>query len=457
MFKKISITLAVIYGLVIIATIVLFDVTFIYAYQKKTIDKNEAKNVIYGNIISNIGKGKFDNLLVLNQEMRENCENIDGRVLILNNESIVLADKYGTYLGKQIKNSDISKAIELGVNTIGYYLEDNHRIMTVTTPIKYNGEIEGATVISVFIDSIFEDIQDLKKQLIIISFIAGILAVMLSFYMGNKLSKPIEKLTKASEQIRRGKLDVRVDIKRKDEIGKLAESFNQMTTDIYNIDINRRQFISNISHELNTPLASIKALIEALIDGDDDISVYKEYLGDVNSEIDRLSILIKALLKLSCFDEIELHKEPVNLHDEVESLARLFNSLLKQNDMILNNYCDKELLISADRGMLREVLVNLIDNSIKYGKEKGIIDISCCKKNNFAISIKDNGIGIPEKDISFLFDLFFKVDKSRSEDVGGRGIGLYIVKKIVSLHGWTIQVNSVLGEKTEFLISINEQ
>jgi signal transduction histidine kinase len=328
--------------------------------------------------------------------------------------------------------------------------------MTVTTPIKYNDEIKGATVISVSIDSIFEDIQDLKRQLILISFIAGILAVMLSFFMGNKLSKPIEKLTIASEEIRKGKLDVRVDINRKDEIGRLAESFNQMSIDFYNIDINRRQFVSNISHELNTPLTSIKALIESLIDGDDDVSVYKEYLKDVNSEVDRLSMLIKALLTISRFEEMELHKEPVNLYDEIEALSRLFSSLLKKNDMILNNYCDNTILIKADRGMLREVLINLIGNSIKYGKEKGTIDISCHKNHNITLTIKDNGIGIPEKDISFIFDLFFKVDKSRRGGTGERGIGLYIVKKIITLHGWAIQANSILGEKTEFLISINE-
>lgn len=454
MFKRISMTMTVVYGLIIIVTIISLDITFIYAYQKKLQDKNESKNVTYGNIISNLEKDKFEDLLLLNQSMRENSAHIDGRVLILNAEGIVLADKYEADLGKKIKNNYINQSISHGIETIGYYREGTHRIMIVSTPIKYRNMIEGAAVISVFLDSIFTDIQDLKKQLFVISMFASIFAIAFSFYMGNKLSKPIEKLTKATEAIRLDKLDTRVDIKRNDEIGKLAEAFNQMSTQIYNIDITRRRFLSDISHELNTPLTSIKALIEALIEGENDIPIYKEYLRDVNGEVDRLSILIKALLTITRFEDMEIKKEPIRIYNEIEAITRLFYPLLEEKAIVLTNHCDKMLMVEADKGMLREVLVNLIDNSIKYGNEKGKIEIS--SDNNRILTIRDNGIGIPQKDIPFIFDLFFRVDKSRNGDTGGRGIGLYLVKKIITLHGWDIQVNSELGEKTEFIIEFKQ-
>lgn len=456
MFKRIGLTMAIAYGLIIITTIALLNVVLVYSFKESQLAKNETKTITYGNLIATITKDKMDDSMLLNEALRENSEHIDGRVLILNLEGTVLADKYAAYLGKQIKNDSIDRTIKQGLETIGYYTENDNRIMMVSIPIKDKNTTKGAVLISVSVDSILAGIEDLRKQAFILSILAGILAVTLSLFIGNRIAKPIEKLTKASEAIRQGKLDTRVNISRKDEIGKLAEAFNQMSAEIYSTDINRRRFISDVSHELKTPLTSIKALIESLISGEDDLAVYKEYLTDVNGEIDRLSALVKSLLNVTRLEEMEITREPVNLYSEIESVAKLLNPLLMRNNIMLANGCGQNFIIDADRRMLREILINLIDNSIKYGKEKGRIDISCGENGNPILYIKDNGKGIPEKDIPFIFDLFFRSDPSRSSDKGGRGIGLYIVKKIITLHGWTIKVSSKLGEGTEFAISFNE-
>jgi signal transduction histidine kinase len=286
--------------------------------------------------------------------------------------------------------------------------------------------------------------------------LAAILAIILSYVLGKRISGPIEKLTTASEGILRGKLDTKVDIQRKDEIGKLAETFNKMSEELYKIDINRRRFISDVSHELKTPLTSIKALIESLIDGNDDVAVYKEYLCDINGEMDRLSFLVKSLLTVTRLEELELRREPVKLCTETESVAKLFAPLLNQKGIKLEVRCPEEIVVSADKGMLREVLINLVDNAIKYGRDNGRVQIRCENAEKVHLSVIDNGIGISERDLPYVFDIFYRADKSRRRDTGGSGIGLYIVRKIIELHGWNISVKSEANAGTEFLIEFDD-
>lgn len=457
MLRKISLRMALTYGLIIIITLILLDFILIYSYEKEQLRKNEAKYLVYGNIIANIVKEKFDDSFYLNKAVRRNGGNIEGRILIINNKSKVLADKFTSYLGKTITNPIIRKSFEGKAKSVGYYARNGKHIMTVTVPIIDKNCTRGLVLISQNIDNIYKDIESLKKRTIQISTLAGILAIILSLIFGKKLSKPIEKLTKASEKIQKGKLNTRVNICRKDEIGKLAQTFNKMGEEIHRTDINRRRFISDVSHELKTPLASMKALIESLIYGENEISVHKEYLTYVNYEIDRLSVLVKSLLTVTKLDELDLKKENINLCNEIQAITKLFRSLLNNNNLSLINKCEKDQIIYGDKDRFKEVLINLIDNSIKYGKYNGYIEISFIKdKEKVFLLIKDNGKGIPEKDLPYIFENFYRVDKSRSRDIGSSGIGLHIVKKIIELHGWTIDVRSKLGVGTEFVIEIKD-
>ncbi len=456
MFRKISLTMAFTYGLIIIVTIALLNVILIYTYQENQIAKNEDKYVQYANIIANIAKDKLEDTMTLNGAIRENSRGIEGRVLVLTGEGKVLADNYTYYIGKYVSNDEVKKVMAKKQKAIGYYIEDNRHIMTVVVPIAQNRTSAGLVLISTYVDRLFEDIRELRNQAAAISLLAAILAIVLSYVFGKRISGPVEKLTIASEEILKGKLDTKVDIQRADEIGKLAETFNKMSEELYRVDTNRRRFISDVSHELKTPLTSIKALIESLIDGNNDISVYKEYLGDINSEMDRLSLLVKSLLTVTRLEELELKREKVMLCAEVESITKLFAPLLKQKEIELEVIFSEEIVVPADKGMLREVLINIIDNAIKYGKDNGSIKITCDRKEKPYLKVCDNGIGIDEKDLPYIFDIFYRADKSRRRDTGGSGIGLYIVRKIIELHGWSISVKSKPKAGTEFLIEFSD-
>lgn len=455
MFKKISFTMAVVYGLIIVVAISTLDILIIMNYKQDQLEKNQARQIMFAEIIANVVKDKLDDSMELNGTVRENSAKLDGRVLIINDQKRVLADNFAYYIGKQLDNDEAAKAIESKEQVIQYYNVDNQNIMIVAAPILVSKQLKGVVLISVYVDHIYKDVRDLGNQVMIISAIACAIAIFLSFMLGRKLSMPIVKLTLASEEILKGKLDTKVDIVRKDEIGRLADTFNKMSQELYKTDTNRRRFISDVSHELKTPLTSIKVLIESLIDGHSDAATYDEYLGDINGEIDRLSLLVKSLLTVTRLDEVELSKENLSICDEVVGIVKLYGPFAEQHEIQLINNCDDSIQIFADKSKLREVLVNLLDNSIKYGRSGGYVEISCRKlSEKVELSIVDNGNGIPAKDIDSIFDIFYRVDESRTRETGGSGIGLYLVKKIVELHGWSIKVNSEPKIKTEFIIEV---
>lgn len=456
MFKKISLTMAVVYGLIIIIAISSLDFLVIVNYRREQLDKNQARQVLFAEIIANIVKDKLDNTMELNGTVRENSQKLEGRVLVINNDDKVLADNFAYYIGKQVKSNEAQLAREGKEQAVEYYNVDDTNIMIAAVPIMNNKEVVGTVLISTYIDHILTDIRDLTRLVIIVSALACLLAVYLSFLLGHKLSQPIEKLTAASEEILQGKLGAKADIQRKDEIGKLAETFNKMSEELYKTDTNRRRFISDVSHELKTPLTSIKALIESLIDGENEIATYKEFLADINGEVDRLSLMVKSLLTVTRLEEVELVKEPLDLKEEVDSVVKLFTPLADQYGIRLINNCLDSCVVHADKSRLKEVLINLIDNGIKYGRRDGMVEVYCHDNEHkqLELRITDDGCGISEADLYNIFEIFYRVDESRNRETGGNGIGLYIVKRVVELHGWHIDVCSKLGEGTTFTIVI---
>lgn len=455
MFKRISLTMAVVYGLIIIAAISSLDILIVLNYKQDQLEKNEARQLMFADIIANVVRGKLDNTMELNGTLRESSTKLEGRVLVINPDKKVLADNYAFYIGKQLDSEEANRVITSKEQVTKYYQVDKQNIMIVASPILENKKLLGVVLISVYVDHIYQDTRDLAEQVVMISALASVFAMLLSFLFGRKLARPIEKLTAASEEILKGKLDTKVDIVRKDEIGRLADTFNKMSEELHKTDTNRRRFISDVSHELKTPLTSIKALIESLLDGSNEEAVYKEYMGDINGEIDRLSLMVRSLLTVTRLEELELNREKVSLCSEVESVVKLFKPLAEQHEIQLANHCHGEAQVYADRAKLKEVLINLVDNSIKYGKPGGYVKIYCKQLGSkLELTVEDNGCGIPAQDMDSIFDIFYRVDESRTRQTGGSGIGLYIVKRIVELHGWHIRAASEPGIKTEFVIEI---
>ena len=229
-------------------------------------------------------------------------------------------------------------------------------------------------------------------------------------------------------------------------------------TELRRLETIRKDFVANVSHELKTPLTSIKGFVETLLEGAlDDKENNRGFLKIIHDHAERLNTLVNDLLSLSHLEvkEIKLGKEEFNLREQLAVILQGFNSQLKRKNIEIKDELPSGLQVRADKGRLEQVLTNLLDNAIKFNKEKGVIKVySQDLDNKVKITIEDSGIGIPEKDIPRIFERFYRVDKARSRELGGTGLGLSIVKHIVELHGGSVGVESTegLGSKFFFIL-----
>lgn len=239
-----------------------------------------------------------------------------------------------------------------------------------------------------------------------------------------------------------------------DEIKKLAQERNKELEQTRNLDSYRKEFLGNVSHELKTPIFNIQGYVSTLIDGGiNDPSINVEYLKRADKSVDRMIQIIDDLETISQLEVGTLELDP-EVYDIAQQVRDVIDALEfqanKQNIKLqLAKKYDKPILVKADKFRIRQVLVNLITNSIKYGKENGKTTISLnLFDEQVIVEVKDNGIGIDEKHLPRLFERFYRVDKGRSREQGGTGLGLAIVKHIIEGHGETIDVVSKINEGT---------
>ena len=251
------------------------------------------------------------------------------------------------------------------------------------------------------------------------------------------------------------------------KLDKGQKSIKKYTKDQQSFALNkaekyRREFLVNVSHELKTPIFNIQGYIETLLDGAlYDQNVNKKYLKRTGKSVDRLIYIIQDLESISRLDSdsIDLDIIEWNLGKLVDEVIDQFEiKSNKKKITLINKKSSTDLIVLADKDKIEQVLYNLVSNSIKYGKHGGTTVISCHQnREGCFVHVKDDGIGIAEKNIKRLFERFYRVDKSRSRDQGGTGLGLAIVKHIIEAHGQTITVKSELKRGTKFTFSMNEK
>jgi len=256
----------------------------------------------------------------------------------------------------------------------------------------------------------------------------------------------------------RGNFGVSIKIEANDEIGQLAESFNDMASKINQVDEQRRKFVSNVSHELRTPLTSMKIISETLLHQPSwDESVYREFMQDIDGEVSRLNRIVDSLLYLVDLerDELVLETQITYLNYVVHNVVRNLKPIADQKHIRIEIEERDRLQFHMDQGKIQQCLINLVSNAIKYTPENGKIRISVFREiNDACVSISDTGIGIPEKDLNHIFDRFYRVDRARARTTGGSGLGLSIAKQIVTLHGGDIQVSSVINTGSTFTVRL---
>lgn len=307
-------------------------------------------------------------------------------------------------------------------------------------------------------DGAIDAVAVIGRNILLVSAALFVVTVLVSLLVTRSFTAPVADLNTAISALSMGDFSVRVPESGNNEFTDLIRAFNDMTGRMETLDRSRNQFVSNASHELKTPLATMKILIESLIYQEVfDEGMAREFLGDINNEIDRLNNVVKDLLTLVGMDsgETRLNEEPFSLTAMVKDNVKRLSPLARERGIALGLSAGIEIGLTGDRTKLDQVFYNLIDNAIKYTPRGGKVDVELLRQGkNALVKVKDNGIGIPEEDIKHIFDRFYRVDKARSRETGGTGLGLSIVKQTILLHGGNISVHSKVDEGTAFTVQL---
>ena len=316
----------------------------------------------------------------------------------------------------------------------------------------------GVLVMISSVQDTVDSLMSMRDQMMGIFGIALAVVLVMAGVISRIVTKPVAELSAGIERMSQGDYRHRVHVPGKGEMAQLAAAFNQMSEQVHNLDEARNQFVSNASHELKTPLATMKILVESMIYQDDMPSeLRQEFLTDINKEIDRLSSVVGDLLTLVHIDshKLRLRREMMVFSEVVrESVKRLAPLAKKRGQEIEVNISD-QCEMFADPGKLAQVCYNIIENGIKYTPDGGKITVNLRRMGRDAVlEISDTGVGIPADNLAHVFDRFYRVDKARSRDTGGTGLGLSIVQQIVRLHAGSVTVQSEQGKGTTFTVQL---
>ncbi|MDR3543574.1 MAG: ATP-binding protein [Desulfosporosinus sp.] len=297
------------------------------------------------------------------------------------------------------------------------------------------------------------------RSLIIAGGLALLFGIILSYFISRRLVAPLKRLTQAADRIGHGHLDERVAIQTKDEVGQLATAFNAMVDNLNRQETLRKQFTADIAHELRTPLTSIKSYIEAF--QDNVLPADKENLSSIHEEIDRLVDLSSDLKDLNVAEmgALTLIFEPVSLNHLLDKVIHSLYPLIQEKQLTLIWNPPPELVtMSGDGRLLTRLFYNLVHNAYRYSDVGGQLTIALTQTPDFVeVRVSNTGIGISKDDLPFIFERFYRADKSRTRETGGTGIGLALVHQITTLHQGTITVKSGDGQKTEFIVQFPKE
>ena len=308
------------------------------------------------------------------------------------------------------------------------------------------------------VQEIYDSLREIQLKILGWLTVVALIVIVMSSLVLRTITKPVGELREGIAKMSGGDFSARVNVRGKNEFAELATAFNGMSEKLEALDRSRNLFVSNASHELKTPLSTMKILIETILYQDPiDPGMTREFLSDVNKEIDRLNRIVSDLLTLVNIDSggMKLSLSDVDLHELLLEQVKRLAPLARENGIELECSAKEALETSGDAVKLQQVIYNVIDNAIKYTPRGGSVQASLIRSGKRAIiRVTDTGIGIPQADLPHVFDRFYRVDKARSRATGGTGLGLSIVKQIVALHGGTITAESEEGKGSTFTIDL---
>lgn len=298
-------------------------------------------------------------------------------------------------------------------------------------------------------------IKQLNKHFLIAGIATAFVTAIIILILSRVIARPLIKMKEATKKLSRGNFSIQLENKSNDELGELADSIQRLANELNHLKTERNEFLASISHELRTPLTYIKGYADVAKIDNLSPTEREHYLNIITEETKKLTTLVTELMKLAQLDNntFTIHKEWFRLCDSLKNIAKKIVPSFHEAEVTLITNCHENIQIHADPVRFEQIIVNLLDNARKYSPSGTITTLEVEQENAIIkISIRDSGKGIPNKDLPFIFERFYRVDKSRSRDLGGTGLGLAIVKELINAHDWEIEVSSEVNKGTTMTI-----
>ncbi len=381
----------------------------------------------------------------------------NGRVMVIDEHYRISEDTYNMDNGKSIVSANVIRCFS-GTETT--YYDARNQYIEVTAPIRNPAteKIKGVVLACISTDWIADskDVLDRKGTLVLAA--AGLILILSAVAAGTWMVRPIRRMAKSIDEVTEGYGGLELHENKYTETKRLSEAFNKAMSRMRALDDSRQEFVANVSHELKTPLTSMKVLADSLL-GQENVPVglYQEFMEDISEEIERENKIINDLLSLVKLDKTAdtMNIRMENINQMVERILKRLRPLAKQRNIEMVYESFRLVQAEVDEMKLSLAITNLVENAVKYNREGGWVHVSLdADLKSFWLVISDNGIGIPKADQPHIFERFYRVDKSHSREIGGTGLGLSIARSAVVLHRGAIKCSSGEKEGTSFTVKI---
>lgn len=441
--------------------------SILFSYEMRALSIRESEVMSQARIIanqiatSNYMNGNRDSSDTLLAQMNMLTTIYDGRVLIVDDNFQIIYDSYNLDDNRIIISEEVIKSFQ-GETKQSYDSENNYIEMSIPI-INPNDETEtiiGVLVVSVSTDNIQLNLSYLTQIANVIVFLVILAVSFAGILLSIRMMKPFAKLSDAIANIQGGIGDQELMVNDYTETIIICEKFNEMMSKIRIMDESRQEFVSNVSHELKTPLTSMKVLADSINSMPDaPVELYQEFMGDITNEIERETKIINDLLSLVKMDKTAatLNISTVNMNELLEQIMKRLQPIADKAKVQLVLESFRPVSAEVDEVKLTLAITNLVENAIKYNKidGEGWVHVSLNADHQyFYIKVEDSGMGIPEEDLEHIYERFYRVDKSHSREIGGTGLGLAITRNSILMHRGAIKAHSEVGEGTTFDVRI---
>ncbi len=418
----------------------------------------QSQALILANQLTSTGYMKGEETETMTLVIEETADIWGGRIQIIDPEFRILLDTYGVDEGR----FNISESVIFCMNGTNTTTLDEEECLVAFTQAIYGseaeGDVQGVILVTVDLTSTVTPIIQVGENMFLLEAAAGVFLLLMVCVILQHSLRPLRRLVQAMDHAAEGNLKEEVWVENYWETRQISQSFNRTLTRMQMLDESRQEFVSNVSHELKTPITSVRVLADSIMSVPNaTVELYQEFMQDISDEIERESKIIDDLLTLARMDQKKatLDVEEININEMMERILKRLRPIAQLRNVELLFESFRPVVADVDEGKLTLAINNLVENAIKYNNEGGWVKVSLnADYKFFYVKVSDSGCGIPEDALEHIFERFYRVDKARSRETGGTGLGLSIAKTVVQLHHGAIRVHSSIGEGTTFIMRI---